>query len=181
MRPIETGVAVNFSLSGEEETPTQKKAELIRSLISHPEPVRGIARFGKAETKEEADLPQPGDPHALPSSLSQDAIRRIFRVGKATIRPYVWEKRRHAFLAGDFVVFPVYQEDRKTLGFFVYDLKRELFSPVVLKSENLPKEFREAAGTFTSLEILPQQNGDLLLVGRRAQKPALAAPVSFHF
>ncbi len=125
------------------------------------------------------EIADPGNPTALPASLSPDTIRRIFKTGRAAIKPYVWEKRRYPFLAGDFVVFPVFLEDRKTLGFFVYDLFQDRFSPVTLALKDIPEEFR--GRRFSDLGIPIQDDGTLLLVGHTDEGASIAAPVTFIF
>jgi hypothetical protein len=181
MRPVETAAAVNFSLSETGETPLQKKVSLIRSISSLPEPVKGEVHFGTARTLEDADikgLEERDSATALPASLPPETVRRIFRAGKASLRPWAWDNRRYPFLAGNFVVFPVFKEEEVRLGFFAYDLAHDQFVALELKTEGLPEEFREAADSFTNLEVRTDQDGDLLLIGYRDAAAPLAAPLA---
>jgi len=181
LRPIETGVATNFSLNGP--TPMQEKIRLIRSIAKLAEPVKGIVRFGKARVMEVAEalkLKEDNDSQAMPASLPGDKVRRIFVAGKSSVQRSVWENRRRPFLAGDFVVFPVFQGERKTLGFFVYDLSKDRFLPVELSLEDIPEEFQKAAATFSDLRVI-EENGGLALIGFREESPTLVAPVDFRF
>jgi hypothetical protein len=180
LRPIETGVMTNFSLSGP--TPMQEKIRLVRSIAKLAEPVKGMIRFGAAralDVLEANEFEKTDLSPVLPSSLPSETVRRIFASGKSSIRPYVWDNRRLPFLAGDYVVFPVFQKDRKTLGLLVYDLKKDSFRPAVFDVETIPQEFRDMAGSFTELRILPAKDGSLLFMGLREGEPPLAAPVAF--
>jgi len=182
MLPVETGVAVNFSLSGPDETPLQKKVALMRSIANLPAPLPAKARFGAAREVKSEDAAawiEASLSPDLPASLPSETIRRIYRTGKGSIKSWIWDNRRRPFLAGDAVVFPAFLKDQKKLGFFAYDLQQERFRPLVIGLENIPAEFQAAAASFTDLEIVTDPDGNLLLIGQRPGAPTLAAPVEF--
>jgi hypothetical protein len=182
LRPLETAVLTNFSLNAP--TPMQEKVRLIRSIAKIAEPVKGMIRFGAARVLDVAETDEATKADvspALPSNLPQTTIRRIYVAGKSSVQPFVWGHRRRSFMVGDHVVFPVFQKDRKTLGFLVYDLKDGAFRPATFDLENIPRELREAAATFSDLRILEAKDGSLVFVGLREGEPALAAPITFDF
>ncbi|HSA58683.1 MAG TPA: hypothetical protein VLJ37_03260 [bacterium] len=177
LRPIETGVATNFSLNGP--TPMQEKVRLIRSIAALPEPVKAVIRFGKVRTLDAAEalsLKENSKSQAMPAALPGDEIRRIFVEGRSSLRGTIWDQRGRSFLSGDYVLFPAFQDDRKTLGFFAYDLMLERFSPVTLDLEDVPEEFRK--GNFSGLGIAVLDDGTLLLIGY-SDEASIAAPAVF--
>jgi hypothetical protein len=159
----------------------QEKVRLIRSIAKLAEPVAGVVRFGKARVLDIAEalaLKENAASQAMPAALPGDTIRKIFVTGKSSVERSVWDKRGRSFLAGDYVVFPVFQADRKTLGFLIYDLVRERFSPVTLALEDVPEEFRN--GDFSGLGVAIQDDGTILLLGHTDER-SLAAPLFFAF
>lgn len=179
LRPIETGVATNFSLTGP--TPLQKKVELIRSIATLPEPVKAVVRFGEARVLDETEaaaVKKAASSLEMPASLPKETIRRIFVAGKTSLPPSVWDNRQRPFLSGDYVVFPVFQAEKKKMGFFAYDLKKEWLRPMTLDLEDVPEEIRDLAGTFTSLQVYSDDQGALHLAGYLENGSAISVPLA---
>lgn len=181
MRSIETAAATNFPLGADGPTPMRKKIELVRSIAATPEPARAAIAFGAARALDAAEAAKwKGVDRSpdLPATLPPETVRRIFQRGKRGVRSWVWDNRRRPFQAGDLIVFPAFLERAKNLGFFAYDLKQDRYVPLTLDLESVPKEFKEAAGSFADLQLV-EDAGALRLVGHFADGTAIDAPVTF--
>lgn len=178
MRPIETSVATNFSLNGI--TPLQEKIRLMRSLLKTDPPLPITFHFGTAVTLDEAQskkLAALASARTLPSSLRPEIIRQLFIARKSSLKSSVWDQRQTPLFLANLLIFPVFQEGPKRLGFFAYDLEQNRLRATNIALKNVPEIFREEAKSFDRL-YLAEDGNTIWLVGWHQEEAAFGAPIN---